>query len=138
MISGALYHRVATYSVKNPVWFWTYWLCPIILWQSLVYVMTFNSKLTLARCALFIRLHKSSMFTFVLRMISGALYHRVATYSVKNPVWSWSGSATLARPKSQILRSQVVFSKRFEGFKSLCRTFAECMYLRPRRIWYKK
>ena len=35
-------------------------------------------------------------------MISGALYHRVATYSVKNPVWSWSGSATLANPKSQI------------------------------------
>ena len=25
-------------------------------------------------------------------MISGALYHRVATYSVKKPVWSWSGS----------------------------------------------
>ena len=35
-------------------------------------------------------------------MISGALYHLVATYSVKNPVWSCSGSATRARPKSQI------------------------------------
>lgn len=35
-------------------------------------------------------------------MISGALYHLVATYSVKKPVWSCSGSATRAKPKSQI------------------------------------
>lgn len=35
-------------------------------------------------------------------MISGALYQRVATYSVKKPVWSCSGSAIRARPKSQI------------------------------------
>ncbi|TNN58175.1 hypothetical protein EYF80_031608 [Liparis tanakae] len=35
-------------------------------------------------------------------MISGARYQRVATYSVRNPVWSWSGSATRAKPKSQI------------------------------------
>ena len=31
------------------------------------------------------RLHKSKIFTFELSMISGALYHQVATYSVKNP-----------------------------------------------------
>ena len=68
-------------------------------------------------------------------MISGARYHLVATYSVRKPVWSCSGSATRARPKSQILRSQVVFSSRFEGLRSRCNTFAECMYLRPRRIW---
>lgn len=35
-------------------------------------------------------------------MISGARYQRVATYSVRNPVWSCSGSAIRARPKSQI------------------------------------
>ena len=40
--------------------------------------------------------------TFELSMISGALYQRVATYSVKKPVWSCSGSAIRARPKSQI------------------------------------
>jgi hypothetical protein len=42
--------------------------------------------------------------TFEFSMISGALYHRVATYSVRNPVWSWSGSATLAKPKSHICK----------------------------------
>lgn len=46
--------------------------------------------------------HISSTPTFELSMISGALYQRVATYSVKNPVWSCSGSAIRARPKSQI------------------------------------
>lgn len=42
--------------------------------------------------------------TFELSIISGALYQRVATYSVKKPVWSCSGSAIRARPKSQIWR----------------------------------
>jgi hypothetical protein len=37
-----------------------------------------------------------------LSIISGALYQRVATYSVRNPVWSYCGSATRAKPKSQI------------------------------------
>lgn len=40
--------------------------------------------------------------TFELSMISGARYQRVATYSVRKPVWSCSGSAIRARPKSQI------------------------------------
>ena len=35
-------------------------------------------------------------------IISGARYQRVATYSVSIPVWSCSGSATRANPKSQI------------------------------------
>jgi len=35
-------------------------------------------------------------------MISGALYHLVATYSVRVPLWSWVGSAMRAKPKSQI------------------------------------
>lgn len=43
-----------------------------------------------------------SALTLEFSMISGARYHRVATYSVKNPVWSCSGSATRAKPKSQI------------------------------------
>ena len=42
------------------------------------------------------------LYPFELSMISGARYHLVATYSVKNPVWSWLGSATRANPKSQI------------------------------------
>lgn len=40
--------------------------------------------------------------TLELSMISGARYQRVATYSVRKPVWSCSGSAMRARPKSQI------------------------------------
>ena len=40
-------------------------------------------------------------------MISGARYHLVATYSVRNPVWSWAGSATRASPKSQICRKLI-------------------------------
>ena len=39
-----------------------------------------------------------------------------------------------ASPKSQILRSQVALSSRFEGLRSRCSTAAEWMYLRPRRI----
>ena len=31
-------------------------------------------------------------------------------------------------------KSQVVLSKILEGFRSLCKTFAECMYFSPRRI----
>ena len=65
---------------------------------------------------------------------SGALYHRVTTYSVMN---SFS-EVGRARPKSQIFRSQFAFNKRLLGFRSLWMTFAECMYFRPRRIWYKK
>lgn len=52
--------------------------------------------------------------TLELSMISGALYQRVATYSVRKPVWSCSGSAIRARPKSQIWRS----GEELEG--SLC------------------
>ena len=68
--------------------------------------------------------------TFELSMISGARYQRVATYSVRKPVWSCSGSATRASPKSQILRSHVVFSSRLLGFRSRCSTLAEWMYLK--------
>ena len=42
-------------------------------------------------------------------MISGARYHLVATYSVRKPVWSWSGSATLAKPKSQIWKREETY-----------------------------
>lgn len=42
------------------------------------------------------------VYPLELSIISGARYHLVATYSVKMPVWSCCGSATLAKPKSQI------------------------------------
>jgi len=54
-------------------------------------------------------------------MISGARYHRVATYSVIKPVSVPDGSAVLtdlARPKSQTLRSQLAFRSKFEGLRS--------------------
>lgn len=31
-------------------------------------------------------------------------------------------------------KSHVVFNNKLLGFKSLCSTLAECMYLRPRKI----
>jgi hypothetical protein len=51
-----------------------------------------------------------------------------------SPVWSWLGSDTRARPKSQIFRSQLELRRMLDGLRSLCRTLAECMYFRPRRI----
>lgn len=73
-------------------------------------------------------------------MTSGARYHLVATYSVMNPLppfgpLSGGGRAALrASPKSQILRSQLALRRRFDGFKSRCRTLAECSALRPRIV----
>ena len=40
----------------------------------------------------------------------------------------------LARPKSQILRSQLALSRRLLGLRSRWRTLAEWMYFSPRRI----
>ena len=54
------------------------------------------------RLSCFLAKSHAPELTFELSMISGARYQRVATYSVRNPVWSCSGSATRARPKSQI------------------------------------
>lgn len=65
---------------------------------------------------------------------SGARYHLVTTYSVMKSV----SEVVRARPKSQIFKSQLAFKRRLLGFKSLWRTLAECMYLSPRRIWYRK
>ena len=69
-------------------------------------------------------------------MISGALYHLVATYSVMYPAFS-SGSTLkpLAKPKSQILSSQSALTRRLPGLRSRWRTLALWMYLRPQRIW---
>jgi len=53
----------------------------------------------------------------------------VATYSVKKPVWSWFGSATRARPKSQIYRhidvvdSKVVIDLNDHSFHANTETF---------------
>ena len=62
---------------------------------------------------------------------SGARYQRVTTYSVMNALDSLQARA---RPKSQILRSQVAFSSRLLGLRSRCSTLAVWTYLSPRRI----
>ena len=54
-----------------------------------------------------------------LSIISGALYQRVATYSVRNPVWSCVGSATLARPKSQIYTIETMGGDLFKHTRRL-------------------
>lgn len=71
-------------------------------------------------------------------IISGARYHRVATYSVMNPVSVPDGSAVFtdrANPKSQTLRSQLAFNRRFDGLRSRCMTSAECSALSARNVW---
>lgn len=65
------------------------------------------------------------------RSSSGALYHLVTTYSV---MYSFS-LLVLASPKSQILRSQLAFSRMLLGLRSLCRTFALWMYFSPLSSW---
>ena len=49
-------------------------------------------------------------------------YARSARTSVSSP---FSAELVRARPKSHILRSQLAFSSRFDGFRSRCSTFAE-------------
>lgn len=67
--------------------------------------------------------------------ISGALYQRVATYSVRTGEGASYGHATdLTNPKSATLTEQSLFNRIFEGFKSLCNNSAECMYLMLLRI----
>ena len=53
------------------------------------------------------------LYPLELSIISGALYHLVATYSVKIPLWSCSGSATRANPKSQIWRDKIIITIHF-------------------------
>lgn len=49
-------------------------------------------------------------------MISGALYQRVTTYSVKSLAsWVPTGITPRERPKSQIFRSQFEFKRMLEG-----------------------
>lgn len=81
-------------------------------------------------------LHTSMAFVYSLNvsMISGARYHLVATYSVMNPELSSVDAADLASPKSQTFKSQLALSKRLEGLRSRCRTFAECMAFKARSV----
>jgi len=68
------------------------------------------------------------VYCLKVNMISGALYHLVATYSVMKPVSVPEGSAVLterAKPKSQTLRSQLALSRRLEGLRSRWMTSAE-------------
>ncbi len=74
-------------------------------------------------------------------MISGARYHRVATYSVMRPASFPLGfveRVLRARPKSQTLRSQLAFRRRLAGFRSRCTRSALCIVLSARRTWYTK
>lgn len=82
-------------------------------------------------------LHTSIALVYSLNvsMISGARYHRVATYSVMKPELSSVEAAERARPKSQTFRSQFAFRRRFDGFRSRWRTLAECIAFSARRVW---
>ena len=57
-------------------------------------------------------------------IISGALYHRVATYSVILTSLSGEASNPLLRPKSHIFSSQSALTNRFPGLRSLWTTEA--------------
>ena len=73
--------------------------------------------------------NKSYLYT---SMISGARYHRVATYSVM--IVGFSSGAELKpllSPKSQIFSSQSALTSRLPGFRSRCTTEAEWMYFIP-------
>jgi len=69
----------------------------------------------------------AAVYSEQLRSNSGARYHRVTTYSVMKSV----SDVVLASPKSPILRSQLAFKNKLLGFRSRCKTFAECTYLSP-------
>lgn len=75
------------------------------------------------------------VYSLKVNMISGARYHLVATYSVMKPELSSWEAAERARPKSHTLRSQLALRSRLEGFRSRCRTLAECMAFNARRVW---
>lgn len=59
-------------------------------------------------------------YLFDPRRISGALYHLVATYSVKTGGWPVKSEFLTVRasPKSAILTKQSELSNTFDGFKS--------------------
>lgn len=66
----------------------------------------------------------------------GALYHRVATYSVRIMSDPYLSVIRLrARPKSQILRWQSLLSRTLDGFRSRCISWALCRNLIPLTIW---
>lgn len=95
-----------------------------------------TSRLGQGRCT--VRQRDSHTLVYILKdnMISGARYHRVATYSVMSPTSFPPGLAERvlrASPKSQTLRSQFAFSRRLAGFKSRCTISAECIVLSARR-----
>jgi len=65
------------------------------------------------------------------RIISGALYHLVTTYSVN----SGFELNPLDNPKSQIFKSQSWVNKRLLGFKSRWIISEECINKSPLKIW---
>lgn len=111
---------------------------PIIPLQTRPQPLATSPYLFLPQCAIIINHAKKSNNSQ--SITSGALYHLVATYSVINPFpplgpTSGGGAAAdRARPKSQIFRSQLALSRRFDGLRSRWRTFAVCSALRPRTV----
>lgn len=58
-------------------------------------------------------------YDFDPRRTSGALYHLVATPSVRTAPWSLLLASDLTSPKSHILIEQFELTRMFDGFKSL-------------------
>lgn len=65
---------------------------------SIAYVYSLNLQASNTSA----KANRNDMSETDVNMISGALYHLVATYSVMNPTASCPTNADLARPKSQI------------------------------------
>jgi len=107
--------------------------------QVLIYLLTWKKG---SRVIISARIQPtdqiSTAFPYLLlsQSNSGALYHRVTTYSVKQ--LSTSPQTPLESPKSQRAKSQLALTRMFDGFKSRCTTFAEWIYFSPRSIWYRK
>lgn len=80
----------------------------------------------------------------VFRQESSVIVLRISN-TCKTKITNLKGRTTLislskqwGKKKELTFKSHVVFNSRLLGFKSLCSTLAECMYLRPRKIWYRK
>ena len=127
MISGARYQRVATYSVKKPVWSWS-GSCDaffstglgnddgmvVVGVQYCSFSKGFGNNDGIVK--LIICGGKEAFITYLVSHIN---QHKPKNI---NQEMSEGLTATRARPKSQIFRSQVVFSNKLLGFRSLQRT----------------
>ena len=82
--------------------------------------------------------HMSTAFEYLVdpKRISGALYHRVATYYVRTcSPFSLGQLIDLANPKSATLAWHSELSKMLLGLRSLWISSPECIYLSDFRSW---